>query len=135
VQLVAQKPIFGWGPLTVTTFDVGSGYEGWSSHNTFLSLLVATGSVGAALYIVAVVRALARGIRSKAAPGVHSSSVRSFALAGAAAYVVNAAAIDMHYFPFPHSLFWLCLGLLVATRSAAKAVCAAGDSPTRQGWQ
>lgn len=116
LQQFSQRPVFGWGPETVRYFSGPGGYHGWVSHNSFLTLLVATGLVGGTLYLLPVGLATWRGGRaiwaSAGAGGLHS-----FALAGAATYVVNGLAIDMKYFALPHTLFWLCLGVLVAPPS------------------
>jgi O-antigen ligase len=112
VQQFSQRPLFGWGPETIRYFSGPGGYHGWVSHNSFLSLLVATGLVGGTLYLLPVGLAIARGGRSVWASD-HASGLHSFALAGAATYVVNALAIDMKYFALPHTLFWLCLGVLL----------------------
>jgi O-antigen ligase len=113
LQQFSQRPVLGWGPETIRYFSGPGGYHGWVSHNSFLTLLVATGLVGGTLYLVPVGLAAWRGGRSiwgcAGAGGLHS-----FALAGAATYVVNALAIDMKYFALPHTLFWLCLGVLVS---------------------
>jgi O-antigen ligase len=112
-QQFMQRPLFGWGPLSFTHFSATSGYTEWVSHNTFMSLLVATGSLGMSLYLVPAIVAVVRGCFLAGPLGVEVERVRRFALAGASAYVVNALAIDMHYFSFPHTLFWLCLGFLL----------------------
>jgi O-antigen ligase len=108
-------PLFGEGPLTFYTFPDATGFGTWVSHNSFLSLLVATGLLGAFLYLLPVVKILSSG-----SPTVQASrqwrDVSLFALAGAVAYVINASAIDMIYFSLPHGLFWLCLGLVAANR-------------------
>ena len=112
VQQFAQRPLFGWGPDTIRYFSGPGGYHGWVSHNSFLSLLVATGLVGGTLYLLPVGLATSRGVRS-AWVSAGAGGLHSFALAGAATYIVNALAIDMKYFALPHTLFWLCLGVLL----------------------
>jgi O-antigen ligase len=122
LQQFGQRPVFGWGPETIQYFSGPGGYHGWVSHNSFLTLLVATGLVGGALYALPIGAATWRGARA-VWPAAGAGGLPSFALAGAAAYVVNALAIDMKYFALAHTLFWLCLGVLlgsVATGGATR---------------
>ncbi|HET6319670.1 MAG TPA: O-antigen ligase family protein, partial [Chloroflexota bacterium] len=114
LQQFIQRPVFGWGPDTIHYYSGPGGYRGWVSHNSFLTLIVATGLVGGALYLLPVGVAGWRGLRSIWRP-TGSGAFSSFALAGAVTYVVNALAIDMKYFSLAHTLFWLCLGALVAS--------------------
>jgi O-antigen ligase len=115
-QLFSERPIFGWGPLTINNFSATSGYGDWVSHNSFLTLLVATGAVGGLLYLTPIALAAAPSLGQGAAD---VGRWRVAAAAGAVAYVINALAIDMRYFSFPHTLFWLCLGLLWTTGARA----------------
>ena len=117
-QLFLQRPAFGWGPLVVHRFDPSTGYGDWVSHDSFLTLLDATGILGGALYFVPVVVALGMGVRIILREPAPLRSTTTYALAGAIVYIVNALAIDMRYFSYPHGLFWLCLGLLVAPQSS-----------------
>jgi O-antigen ligase len=116
-QLFLERPVFGWGPLVVNRFDPSTGFGDWVSHDSFLTLLDGTGLLGTVLYFVPVCIALGRGVRTVLGERMplHSGSI--YALAGATVYIVNALAIDMRYFSYPHALFWLCLGILVAPRS------------------
>ncbi|MGI9149866.1 MAG: O-antigen ligase family protein [Chloroflexota bacterium] len=123
-QLFLQRPVFGWGPLTVVRFDSTTGYGDWVSHDSFMTMLVATGLIGGLLYIGPVVFALTRGVRNVLAAEAPLRDTDAYALAGAAAYIVNALAIDMRYFAYPHVLFWLCLGMLLSRRSAPAALAA-----------
>jgi O-antigen ligase len=109
VQQFVRQPIFGWGPMTLSYFPATSGYTEWVPHNTPLAVLVALGAVGFGLYLAPAVLAIIR--KSRLTSG---ASDRPFLVAGVAAYIVNALAIDMQYFSYPHVLFWLCLGCLAA---------------------
>lgn len=121
-QLFLERPIFGWGPLVVNRFDPSTGYDDWVSHDSFLTLMDGTGILGTALYFVPVVVALGRGTHTILREQAPLRSGTIYALAGAVVYIVNALAIDMRYFSYPHALFWLCVGLLVAP----------GSSPARE---
>jgi O-antigen ligase len=116
-QLFLDRPIFGWGPLVVNRFDASTGYDDWVSHDSFLTLLDATGMLGTAFYFVPVLIALGRGIHTILREEAPLRSGTIYAFAGAIVYIVNALAIDMRYFSYPHALFWLCLGILIAPRS------------------
>jgi O-Antigen ligase len=121
-QRFLEQPVFGWGPLTVVRFDTTSGYGDWVSHDSFLTILVANGLVGGIFYFGPAFFALGRGIRTVVRSDDPLHGADAFALAGAVAYVVNAVAIDMRYFAYPHVLFWICLGVLVARRPATSGV-------------
>jgi O-antigen ligase len=111
LQQFTAQPLFGYGPRPGAFFAATTGYGDWVSHNTFLTLLVAAGAVGFILYIVPLGLALSRAVRANRN---RADTIWLFALAAATAYVVNALDMDMHYFSYPHGLFWLCLGLIAA---------------------
>jgi O-antigen ligase len=111
LQQFSQQPVFGFGPRPGAFFAATTGYGDWVSHNTFLTLLVGAGAVGFILYIVPLGVALSRAV---SANRNRADTIWVFALASATAYLVNALDLDMHYFSYPHGLFWLCLGLIAA---------------------
>src|SRR5258708_36134345 len=108
-DLFLQKPLFGWGPLKVTTLD----YGGWVSHNSFFTLLVATGLAGMVPYAVPISAAVARVVRWGAASGSVERTARVFALAAPIAYIVTPLAIDMQYLSYPPRLFRLSVALML----------------------
>jgi hypothetical protein len=121
IQLAEQRPVAGWG---YGSFDrvknaakLSSGslpradVIQYTSHNTFLTVLVETGVVGLVLLIApwAVVTKGALGL-------ARNQGEEQWLIVGLLAilgvWIVNAGAIDMRFFSFVSALPWLVAGLL-----------------------
>jgi O-antigen ligase len=120
LQLAAERPLLGWGyrqydvaknrralytgPLSATVY-------GYSSHNTFLTVLVELGIVGLLLAFLPwliVVWLTIRHFSSIPAPPWYLLSL----LAIIGVVVLTAQTTDMRFFSFVPALAWICVGLL-----------------------
>ncbi len=132
VSMFMAKPLLGWGygsyDLYSKQFVTGvGGYEptDWekkeaASHNTYLTMLSESGLVGFLLYWFPTVWAGALTMRSwlklKRSLSEDPFSNWRFLLvlwSNLGFTLIISAFIDIHFFPFLITLFWLILGLIV----------------------
>lgn len=124
LRLAAAKPFLGWGygtfdgvkqQIALPAIGVPVSYGlNYTSHNTFLTILVELGTVGAVMFILPLVWAFVT-----AAAAFRSSTSRAvvIGLAGAiAVFGVNAAAIDMRFFSYVPAVAWLLVGICRSPR-------------------
>ncbi len=121
IRLAEERPIFGWGynsfdrvkynvPVYSSSVPVSEALH-YTSHNTFLTILVDYGGVGLMLFLLPFGPVLWRAWRRARIP----SPSRWFYVAGLASIVVievNAVTLDYRFFSFVPVLAWLFLGLL-----------------------
>jgi O-Antigen ligase len=119
--LAGRKPILGWGygsfDRVKNSANLSSGSLprafglNYTSHNTFLTILVELGGVGLLLLLVPWLSALSSARRLLTA--MPEASWLVVALLGTiGVWVVNAGTVDMRFFPFAWVLPWLAVGLL-----------------------
>jgi O-antigen ligase len=127
INLALQKPIFGWGynsfdrvkfkvPLYSNTVPVSEALQ-YTSHDTFLTILVEYGAVGLLLFLVPFVPVMLRAARRARLPAPD----RWFFVAGLGVIGVvelNAATVDYRFFSLVPALPWLFLGLMRRNLSA-----------------
>jgi O-antigen ligase len=121
VNLAERKPIFGWG---YGSFDVAKSQASfdpspftrdvvlfYTSHNTFLTILVETGLVGLCLvvlqWLVLARRTLAPVLRGTSQEWTFVALVSMLAV-----WVIAAGTFDMRFFPLGMALPWLAAGLM-----------------------
>lgn len=120
LELASERPIFGWGydrynevknskmpyagPLSWSVYK-------YTSHNTYLTILVELGIVGLVLaflpWLIVVVSSIRR-FSSMPYPPWYTLSL----LAIIGVIVVTAQSTDMRFFSFVPGLAWCCVGLL-----------------------
>jgi O-antigen ligase len=123
LELAGRKPILGWGygsfdkvkdSANLSTGSSSIPYSQvikYTSHNTYLTILVELGGVGLALLIIpwiVVARSSFRLIRAD--PSNAWLIVGSLGVLGVSA--INAGTYDMRFFAIAWLLPWLALGLL-----------------------
>jgi hypothetical protein len=121
IRLAEDKPILGWGydsfdrikfdvPLGSTPVPLALALK-FTSHDTFLTMVVEYGIVGLALFLLPWAFVFGRAYRAARAP----SPDRWFYVAGIAAVFViglTATTLDYRFFSFVPVLPWLLLGLM-----------------------
>jgi O-antigen ligase len=121
LRLAERKPVLGWGydsfdrikfevPVTSSSIPLATALK-FTSHDTFLTMLVEYGVVGLALFIAPWAFVLRRGLRAARA----ASPDRWFYIAGISAVAViglTATTLDYRFFSFVPALAWLFLGLI-----------------------
>ena len=120
LQLAAEKPLLGWGygqydeaknRRALYTGPMSTTVYGYSSHNTFLTILVETGVVGLVLAFLPwaiVAWSTLRRFSSMPYPTWYTLSL----LAIVGVIVLTALTTDMRFFSFVPGLAWICIGLL-----------------------
>jgi O-antigen ligase len=114
-DLFREKPIFGWGynsfdyaKLTVSSRDPR--FDGLTSHNTYLTVLVELGIVGFALllfpWLIIGWRAIAAAWRGDAERWVVAGCIGV-----PLAYAIGALTYDTRFFSLITALPWITLGL------------------------
>jgi O-antigen ligase len=121
IKLAEQRPVLGWGygsfdrVKNAARFSAGplprADVIQYTSHNTFLTVLVETGAVGLALFIIPWVVVTRGAIRLARRPTDEKWLIVGL-LAVLGVWIVNAGAIDMRFFSFISALPWLAAGLL-----------------------
>jgi O-antigen ligase len=121
LHLAAQRPIVGWGygrfdtAKNAQSFNTGDlptrELYGYTSHNTYLTILVELGGVGFALFVLPwaiVVGGTLRRLRSTT-----RSRWFTIALLGILGVIAfTALTTDMRFFSFVPALAWITLGTL-----------------------
>jgi O-antigen ligase len=123
LELAARKPVVGWGYGTFdhvkNTVHVNLGSSplppsfvfDYTSHNTFLTVLVELGGLGLALLLAPWLVTAAHAIRHARAPSPDRWVVIA-ALGIIGVWIIDAGTADMRFFPFASTLPWLAAGLL-----------------------
>jgi O-antigen ligase len=83
----------------------------FTSHNTFLTILVELGLFGLLLFLLPWVTILGRAI-SRALRDPRERALQLGFAAAVAVYVINALFVDMRFFSFIPALPWIALGLV-----------------------
>jgi hypothetical protein len=119
--LAGRKPILGWGygsfDRVKNSANLSSGSLprafglNYTSHNTFLTILVELGGAGLLLLLVPWLSAVTSGRRLLTATPEASWLVVAL-LGTIGVWVVNAGTVDMRFFPFAWVLPWVAVGLL-----------------------
>ena len=121
VELAKERPVLGTGYGTFDeakeglTYSTGalpsSALYGYTSHNTYLTILVELGAVGLALYVlpwlIVAVGTLRRIRRDRRA-----SWMMLAALGSVAVIALTALSTDLRFFSFVPALVWIYVGLL-----------------------
>ena len=120
LQLAAERPLLGWGygqynevknRRALYTGPMSAAVYGYTSHNTFLTILVELGIVGLVLAFLPwliVVWSVIRRFSSMPYPSWYLLSL----LAIVGVVVLTAQTTDMRFFSFVPALAWICIGLL-----------------------
>jgi len=122
LQLAARKPVTGWGygsfdrvknsaNLSASSSIQRSFGLQYTSHNTFLTVLVELGIVGLCLMIVPWLVAARAAIRRARRPVPSRWAIIGF-LAILGVWMINAGTFDMRFFSFTSALPWLAAGFL-----------------------
>ena len=122
LQLASEKPLFGWGygsfdriKNTADLTAVGDVPIGqllkYTSHNSYLTMLVELGAVGLLLYLLPFVVITGRTLARIRAP-----SEDRWVIGGTAAamgvIVLTAMTLDVRFFSFAQALPWILLGMI-----------------------
>jgi hypothetical protein len=120
LQLAAERPLLGWGygqyddaksRSALYTGPLSESVYGYTSHNTFLTVLVELGIAGLVLAFLPwliVVWSTIRRFSSMLYPSWYTRSL----LAIIAVVVLTAQTTDMRFFSFVPGLAWCAVGLL-----------------------
>jgi O-antigen ligase len=135
VELLREKPLFGWGyntfdqaKLTLAKRETQIDYI--TSHDTYLTVLVELGVVGLGLmlvpWIVIAFRTLAAGARHLAEPWIVAGC-----LGTTVSYAIGAVTYDARFFSFTSALPWITLGVARNTlRKSARREVASSEHAT-----
>ncbi len=121
VNLAEKKPILGWGYGSFDNVKSKASFNPrpftrelvlfYTSHNTFLTILVETGLVGLIVlvvpWLVLARRSLARVLR-----GASQQWMLVAGPAMLAVWIISAGTFDMRFFPLGAALPWLAAGLM-----------------------
>jgi O-antigen ligase len=120
-ELAGRKPVLGWGygsfdrvknsaNLSSGTLPLAFGLQ-YTSHNTFLTILVEMGVLGLIILFLPWASAAISGLRvAIRSPG--SLWIVTALIATIGVWVINAGTADMRFFPFAWVLPWVSVGLL-----------------------
>jgi len=121
IKLAEQRPLVGWGYGSFDRVKNASNFSSgplaradviqYTSHNTFLTVLVETGIVGLVFFVAPWVFVTFAAIRLARLEGELRWLIVGL-LAVLGVWIVNAGAIDMRFFSFISALPWLASGLL-----------------------
>jgi O-antigen ligase len=122
IDLVSGKPILGWGygqyDEAKTRLDTNSGnlpeqsLYFYTSHNTFLTVLVELGILGLMLMLLPWSIVVGENLRRARAPSGSLGWLTVSLMAILAVYVLTALTTDMRFFSFVPALSWVAVGLL-----------------------
>ena len=131
IQLAEQKPALGWGYGSFDTVKNGpnADIEGvyaasvklYTSHDTFLTMLVELGLVGVCLFAIPFLVVGTTSVRRMRSGGA-DAWVRSASVAALGVCVLSAMTFDTRFFSVAIVLPWIFLGLArrpLATGEAA----------------
>jgi O-antigen ligase len=120
-RLTAEKPVLGWGYSSFDRVKRAAHFSAaplryedvirFTSHNTFLTILVETGIVGLFAMLVPWFVAAKAAFRSSLQPGDERWLLIAL-LAILSIWVINAGTLDMRFFSFVSALPWLAVGLM-----------------------
>ncbi len=121
LKLAAKKPALGWGYGSFDRVKNASNFSAgplnranllqYTSHNTFLTILVETGALGLGL-LIAPWLVIARRSLHAAIRGGPDQWILVGLLAILGVWIVNAGTFDMRFFSFVAALPWLAVGLM-----------------------
>ena len=133
MEMIKDKPVFGFG---INNFDFYKwsypvyvpgieGYVGPTSHNTFLTILVEVGLLGAIPYLLifAILSRywVATYARASGNPLVGGRELVGTIGAATVCYFVTAMVIDMRFFRYTEYLFWALLALICVQYSVVRS--------------
>jgi len=121
LHLAAQRPILGWGYGQFDTVKNSESFNtgnlpskqlyDYTSHDTYLTILVELGIVGLALFLLPLILIAAMTLR--ALRWTTTSKWFSISLLGVLGVVsLTAFTTDMRFFSFVPALSWIAVGLL-----------------------
>ena len=120
-QLAEEKPILGWGYGSFDRVKNASHFNAaplqwtdviqFTSHNTFLTILVESGVVGLLALLVPWYSTAKAAFRVSRRPGAERWLIIAL-LAILAIWVINAGTLDMRFFSFVSAMPWLAVGLM-----------------------
>jgi putative inorganic carbon (hco3(-)) transporter len=120
LNMIEERPLLGFGWATfptesITYFRQGDEYPmrgaGSLAHNTFLSNSVELGLIGTALWLGALLLALAEVIRRRGPPDAFHWRVAF--VAATVQFLVVAGFVLLSY-PFPNRMVWILAGIALA---------------------
>lgn len=121
LNLAGQRPLLGWGygqyDEAKSNLQLGAGslpeksLYGYTSHNTFLTILVELGVTGFVILFVPWIIVLYRTLRRLGS--TRYPTWFTLGLLGiVGVYVLTALTVDMRFFSFVPALAWIAIGLL-----------------------
>lgn len=126
---LAARPVLGYGPgnfleayeaTVMERADLFAGYLRYGAHNSYLTLAVEVGVVGALAFIVLVVFLATRGlfiVSREGVPGARKGEALMLG-AGLMAFVLNSFTSNCFQHPQAAVFFWLLAGLLIGSVDA-----------------
>jgi O-antigen ligase len=122
LDLVEEKPVLGWGygqyDFAKGTLETSTGslseesLYAYTSHNTFLTIVVELGIVGLLVLVLPWAIVVAQSIR-QARAGIGFPAWLTVSLIGTlAVYVLAALTSDTRFFSFVPATAWVAIGLL-----------------------
>lgn len=124
ITMVGLKPFFGWGYGNLDRFDrqfyerVGDftiGKKDETSHNTYLTIMSELGLIGFFLYLFPFLywfRQSIRVVRRLPKEGFWSWRLLVMLWLAIGGHVIAASLMDMRFFPFALTLWWMTLGFI-----------------------
>jgi O-antigen ligase len=120
-RLAEERPILGWGYGSFDRVKNASHFSAaplqwadvirFTSHNTFLTILVESGIVGLLALLVPWYSAAKTAFRASLRPG-NERWLMIALLAILGIWVINAGTLDMRFFSFVSAVPWLAVGLM-----------------------
>jgi O-antigen ligase len=121
-KLAAEKPAFGWGYGSFDRVKNASTFSAkppltradvlpFTSHNTYLTILVETGVIGLGLLLTTWFVVARRSLAETRWGGPNRWALVGL-LAILGVWIVNAGTFDMRFFSFVSALPWLAVGLM-----------------------
>jgi len=111
----AERPLFGWGPLTAKGIvSERLGHDNWVD-NTYIAFLVEGGVVGLAAFVGLVLVVVGAALRNRGQPAGSARAVALLTMLGSAGF---AAFFSLSQ---GYAAFWLIAGLATPTLLAAPA--------------
>ena len=124
IQMVKEKPVFGWGYETLNT-NIAQYYRTLgaariarglvTSHNTYLTIVTEQGLITLLLYLFPVLWLLVKSIldrRRISREGKWHKSMLVVLWLAALNYFITSNFLDIRFFPYGIGLWWLTLGLI-----------------------
>jgi O-antigen ligase len=112
LQHFFEKPIYGWGSGALNHFDIS--IAGEISHNIYLTFLVDGGVVLFLSFVIIIGYLLLRSIHifRMTQKGSLERNMLVVMMGGIMIYLISGLALELRYFSYFNSLFWIFAGVI-----------------------